>query len=265
MLENTLATPNAPHHKPTLAVGGKVGAIVPQDIDQVFRLAKAVDAARWAPKSYLLDPKKPDAGYDLNRIVLGIMHGMELGLTPIAALQSIAVINGIPSIYGDGALAIVQASGLLEDFREEPMVEQIKAADGTEKARVMGFRCTVKRRGIASFITSTFTLEDAQKADLLSKPGPWQQYRPRMLQMRARAWALRAGFADVLRGVAFAEEAQDIVIDVEAKKSVSKPKPTAKAALDAFASPVAPPDMGVISEEAHGLDQTDEAASEHSD
>jgi hypothetical protein len=210
--------------KPALTSGGRVAAIVPTDIEQVFRLAKAIAAARWAPRSYMVDPKRQDLGYDESKIVLGVMHGMELGLTPIASLQSIAVINNVPSIWGDGALAIIQASGLLEDFKEVPLEK-----DG----QVIGYRCSARRKGIPTPFVQQFLLDDAAKAGLLNKDGPWQQYRARMLQMRARAWTLRAGFADVLRGLAIAEEAQDI-IEVQAKQPAPAKKP-AKAALDAFA------------------------------
>ena len=41
-------------------------------------------------------------------------------------------------------------------------------------------------------------------------PTPWVTYPDRMLQMRARGFALRDVFADALRGVITAEEAQDI-------------------------------------------------------
>lgn len=220
--------------KPALVAGNKVAAIIPQDIEQVFRLAKAISAARWAPKTYMVDVKRPDLGFDEAKIVLGVMHGMELGLTPIASLQSIAVINGVPSIFGDGALAVVQASGLMEDFIEEPLVRENK---------VVGYRCTARRRGQATSITHTFTLADAEKARLLDKPGPWQEYRTRMLQMRARAWTLRAGFADVLRGLSIAEEAQDIIITQQTETpAATKPrKARASDALDAFSSAGAQP------------------------
>jgi hypothetical protein len=222
---------SVPAARPVLAAGARVAAIVPTDIEQTFRLAKAIAAAKWAPKSYLVDAKNPNLGFDESKIVVGIMHGLELGLTPIASLQSIAVINGVPSIFGDGALAVVQASGLLEDFREEPLVR-----DG----KIVGYRCHAKRRGLASPIVQQFTIDDAQKARLLEKSGPWQEYRTRMLQMRARAWSLRAGFADVLRGLGIAEETQDI-FDVSPSGTVTpinrttKTKKDARAALDAFA------------------------------
>jgi hypothetical protein len=40
------------------------------------------------------------------------------------------------------------------------------------------------------------------KGRLWTRKGPWEHYPQRMLQMRARAFALRDGFADVLRGPA---------------------------------------------------------------
>lgn len=224
MSQQPQVLPAAPAPKPSLTVGNRVAAIVPTDIEQTFRLAKAIAAARWAPKSYMVDPKRQDLGYDESKIVVGIMHGMELGLTPIASLQSIAVINNVPSIWGDGALAIVQASGLLEDFKEQPLER-----DGA----VVGYRCSARRKGIPTPFVQQFLIEDAAASGLLNKEGPWQLYRSRMLQMRARAWTLRAGFADVLRGLAIAEEAQDIV-DVT-PKPVAPAKRPAKAALDAFA------------------------------
>ena len=222
----------------SLSSGGIVAAIVPSTLEEVWRLAKAIALAGWAPKGYLADTRNPAGGYDESKISVGILHGLELGLTPIAALQSIAVINGSPSVWGDGALAIVQASGLLEDMREEP-IEDDKG--------VTGYRCTMRRRGVKTEFTQAFTLADAERAGLLGKSGPWQQYRPRMLQMRARAWVLRAGFADVLRGLSIAEEQMDI-IDVtptetapQAALSAPRKRRSTTAALDAFASPAPPP------------------------
>jgi hypothetical protein len=243
--------------KPALIAGAKVAAIIPNDIEQVFRLAKAVAVARWAPKGYMIDPKRADLGYDEARIVVGIMHGLEVGLTPIAALQSIAVINGVPSIFGDGALAVVQASGLMEDFVEEPLFKDNK---------VIGYRCTARRRGMASPISHVFTLDDAQRAHLLDKPGPWQEYRTRMLQMRARAWTLRAGFADVLRGMSIAEEAQDITTITQQTEQPARTK-RASEVLDVFAGAGSQPtngdsDAGCSGD--HGCAETKDAAASES-
>ncbi len=200
------AVPAVAQAKAPLAVGARVSAIVPTDIEQIFRLAGAIAAAEWAPKSYLINPRNPAEGYDKNKIMVGIMQGMEVGLTPMAALQSIAVINGMPSLWGDGALAVVRASGLMVDIKEDVGFDD----KGAPEYAV----CTVWRVGQATPIERAFTRAQAQKAGLWTKQGPWTQYPQRMLQMRARAWALRDGFADVMRGMAVGEEARDIPRDI---------------------------------------------------
>lgn len=174
---------------PSLAAGGPVKAIVPQDFDGAYRIANAVVRAGMAPKG-LDTPEKA---------MVAIMHGMEVGFTPMAALQSIAVVNGRPAIWGDGAIGLVQASGLMESIRE--------TADGEGDAKTA--TCVVKRKGNPDPIIGKFSVADARKAGLWGKAGPWTQYPDRMLQMRARGFALRDGFSDVLRGLGIAEEVQD--------------------------------------------------------
>ena len=72
----------------------------------------------------------------------------------------------------------------------------------------------------------------AKKASLWTKPGPWQQYPDRMLQMRARGFALRDTFADVLRGLISREEAEDMP---------SPPPPTIEGRAEPPDSPPQPP------------------------
>ena len=179
--------------KPPLVAGGSAIAIIPKDMDQAWRLAGAITQSNMAPASY---------NRDQNAIMVGIMHGMEVGLPPMAALQSIAIINGRPTIWGDGAMALILGSGFVED-----MVENIV---GEGEAAVA--HCKITRKGQSEPIERTFSIEDAKTAGLLSKKGPWQQYPKRMLQMRARSWAMRDGFADVLKGLHIREEVDDMVL-----------------------------------------------------
>ena len=81
--------------------------------------------------------------------------------------------------------------------------------------------CTVKRKGDPEVKSGEFSVADAKKAGLWGKTGPWTQYSDRMLKMRARGFALRDGFSDVLRGLGIAEEVQDY----QAIKDVTPPKP----------------------------------------
>lgn len=185
---NAMVQTEAPR-LPSLQSGGAVRAIVPQDFDGAWRIATAVCKAGMAPKG-LDTPEKA---------MVAIMHGMEVGMTPMAALQSIAVVNGRPTIWGDGAIGLVRGSGKCEWIKERI------DGDGDNMVAV----CEVKRKGEADPIKGGFSVADAKKAGLWGKAGPWQQYPKRMLAMRARAFALRDGFADILRGLGIAEEVQD--------------------------------------------------------
>ncbi|WP_245265880.1 recombinase RecT [Bradyrhizobium japonicum] len=131
--------------------------------------------------------------------MIAIMRGMEVGLTPFMALDKIAIVNGRPTIWGDGAIGLVRGSGLCEFIKER--------IEGSGDARMAV--CEAKRRGEPEPIRRTFSVADAKKAGLWGKQGPWQQYPERMLQMRARAFALRDGFADVLGGLYLREEIED--------------------------------------------------------
>jgi len=194
--------PTLPELKAPLVAGNAVAAIIPNDFEGAYRLARVVYTAGMAPKS--LD--------SIEKCTVAILHGLEIGFTPMAALQSIAIINGQPAVFGDGLVALVRGSGLLEDMIET--CEHDK--DGPTIAV-----CKVKRRDQASWIQHAFTRPEAQRAGLWKKAGPWTQYPQRMLQMRARSWAIRDAFADVLRGIRSAEE----MLDVTAAGSVTTGPP----------------------------------------
>jgi hypothetical protein len=155
--------------------------------------------------------------------VLAIQAGAEIGLSPMQAMQSIAVVNGRPSIFGDAAMAVAKASPVCEHVTEtiEGEGEQMVAT------------CTAKRRGYPAPTVSRFTVADAKKAGLWGKSGPWSQYPRRMLQMRARGFALRDCFPDVLRGLVTAEEAQDYPTPEPAREPVAVRPKFEQAALPA--------------------------------
>jgi hypothetical protein len=77
-----------------------------------------------------------------------------------------------------------------------------------EEGNLLAAFCTVKRKNSEEY-TYTFTVEMAKQAKLWGKNQVWQQYPDRMLQMRARAFAIRDQFADSLKGLAVREEVED--------------------------------------------------------
>jgi len=157
-------------------------------------------------------------------ILVCVQWGMEMGLAPMQALQNIAVINGKPSVYGDALMALVQASPVCED------IEEFFEHEGTLNPVAV---CVAKRKGRKP-VTARFSVEDAKRAGLWAKQGPWTAYPKRMMQMRARGFALRDAFPDVLKGMITAEEAQDY-------QEETKPRQVAKPAnpLDMIAPPPA--------------------------
>jgi hypothetical protein len=176
--------------------------VLPTTMDEGMRLAKAIAASGFAPASYY--PKDPDPESRLRAataaVFAAIQLGAEVGLSPMSAVQNIALINGRPGLFGPAMLAVVRNSGLLAAIDEGVRT----GGDGME-----GY-CTVTRAGEKAR-TYTFTMAQAKRAGLTSKVGPWTQYPDRMLLARARTFALKDVFPDVLLGLSQSvEELQDI-------------------------------------------------------
>jgi len=169
-----------------LKTGGAIAGIVPTNIEEAYRVATAVHKSGLAPR-------------DMNtaeKLLVAIMHGLEIGLPPMQAIQRIAVVNGRPTMWGDAIPALLQA----RNFR---LVEKFEG-EGDARAAV----CQVIRPDKTSN-EARFSVTDAKQAGLWGKPGPWKQYPDRMLQMRARGFAARDGAADVLMGLYLREEIED--------------------------------------------------------
>ena len=179
-----LATLHPQQTAPVLATTRQIG-LTPQSLEAAMEMANLLAKSNMVPKDYIGNP---------GNIIVAIQWGAEIGLPPLQAMQNLAVINGRPALWGDAVMALVRGSGLLEDFREE-VTDQ-------------GATCTVKRRGEQP-VSRHFSVEDAKKAGLWGKQGPWQQYPKRMLQMRARSWAIRDVFTDVLKGINIKEVLED--------------------------------------------------------
>lgn len=163
----------------------------PKSTAEAMELAKTLASSQLIPKAFQQRP---------GDVFVAMMWSHSLGIPIVQGLQGIAVINGKPSLYGDALLAVCMGSGQMADIEETV----------TGNADNLTATCKVTRRGKPTPVVSTFSMADARAAGLLGKPGPWKQYTSRMLKMRARAFALRDAFPDVLSGIASAEEMQDV-------------------------------------------------------
>lgn len=175
--------------KANVTTGGVLAALVPQNLDDAFRLAKALSSAGdMVPKHFQGKPEMTMAA---------IVRGMEVGLAPMQALAHIAVINGRPSIWGDAIPALLQRAGHHIDVEEQGSGDSFIAI------------ATLTRGDTGKQIVRRFGMVDAKRAGLTGKQGPWSQYPARMCAMRARTWAARDGAADALMGMHIAEETSD--------------------------------------------------------
>lgn len=170
----------------------KRNELTPTNLTEAMTAAEAMAKSQLVPKEFINKP---------SNILVAMQWGSELGLSPMQSLQNIAIINGKPSMYGDALLALVRA-----DPRCIGVTETVEGEGDKQVAT-----CTIKREHgeAVEEVTRTFSVDDAKKARLWDKPGPWQQYPSRMLAMRARGFCMRDAFPDVLRGVITTEEAAD--------------------------------------------------------
>jgi hypothetical protein len=187
----------APVVKQSIAFGNS--GVQLATMEDAYRFATAIIKSGFAPKGY----DSPES------VLIAIQMGSEVGLAPMQALQSIAVINGRPSIWGDAGMALVRRSGLLESDSD--------SIEGEGDARVV--TVTVRRKN-GPEVVRKFGVKDAKQSGLWGKAGPWSQYPDRMLFNRARAFALRDAFGDVLKGLHVGEESRDLEpINVTPKRS----------------------------------------------
>jgi hypothetical protein len=208
--------------------------MAPTSFDEGWRMAQALSkGGEMLPKQYRDNP---------GAILIALQMGAELGLAPMQALSSLAVIGGRASLWGDALLALVINAPVYQEHDEYFEVEvsrtlndatHDKPSRGIVLDRVMERRegltaadlkvdstvavCTFVRLGKPTPVTRRFSVGQARKAGYLpseankgGKDGPWQTHPDRMLQMRARGFAARDAFPDVLRGIHTTEELRDV-------------------------------------------------------
>lgn len=166
-----------------IRTGNRIAPIIPTTMDDVYRFAKLVAMSGLAPRG-MGTPEQ---------VSIAIFHGLELGMPPMQAIQNIAVINGRPAVWGRAIPALLLRAGF-----------KIKETSTDTSAT-----CEITRPDGQVF-SYTFTEQDARKAGLWGKAGPWQQYPRRMLQMRARGFCAADAAPDVTSGLYMGEEMEDV-------------------------------------------------------
>ena len=187
----------------------------PQTMEQLVDFCERLARSEMVPELYR---GKPD------NIFVAVQWGYEIGLKPLQAVQNIAVVNGRPSLWGDAMLAIVMSSGQLEDMLE--------TTEEHERGEIVAI-CTVKRRGNRP-IQGRYSISQAEQAGLMTKD-VWKKYPSRMLKFRARGYALRDAFPDLIRGfgVVGLDDPTEIDSDIEPADIDETPAAASNDAIDA--------------------------------
>jgi len=173
-----------------LALSPRRSSWEPTTLREAMDYAEVVAGTDMIPSAYRNKP---------GNVLIAMDWGREIGLSPLQALQNIAVIGGRPAVWGDAVLALIMAH---PDF-----VDVSEGTRGEGDARE-GY-CKIVRRGREAK-EHVFSWAQAKQAKLSTKSGPWQDYPDRMLMLRARGFASRDTFPDVLRGIVTVEEARDM-------------------------------------------------------
>ena len=191
--------------------------------------------ARLAPSTILPTAYRGNAA----NAFVAAETGAALGLEPLQALASIAVINGRATLSSDLMAAVIRRAGhtlrIVENSPESVTATLIRADDKTFKFEV------------------TWDKDKATKAGLWGQRGPWSQYPTQMLRARAITEVARQGASEALMGMIYSPEdfgatitdtgevLEAEIVD-EAPAKPAKPAPAAKPKPAAAPSQPAPLD-----------------------
>ena len=193
-----------------------VSSLMPQTQAEKYEMAGVLCKSGLLP-SGLNSPEK---------VFVALQWGHELGLSPMVAVNNVAVINGKPTLSADIMSAVVRRSP------EYGGIKWIEMSDTKAECEIT----RILPNGEKEVQTSTFTIEDAQKAGLTTKD-VWKKYPRRMLKHRCLSYGLKDMFPDMLAGLYDPEEMESVQSDKtaptternvtpkeEPKKAIEEPK-----------------------------------------
>lgn len=197
----------------TLASGG-AASLQPRTLSELVGFAKRV------AKSDLYGVKNEDDAF------VRLATGMELGFSCIQSMRAIHVIKGKPTLSADAMVALVR--------RAVPCVYfELDSSSMTSCTYV-----TKRGDGRGKEVTLTFTIEDAERANLLGQKGQmWEKYPKAMLRARAASALARQEYPEVLLGFYTPEEMQHVdieVVDPETGEVTQEPETAPTAPVEEY-------------------------------
>lgn len=240
--------------KVPIVAGAKPLGLVPQNLDEVARIA------RTAVQAGLLGHVRDDENEKAKKLAqasLIVMQGLELALSPMQSFNGIAVINGRTAVWGKLARALIIRAGhkieeRITDKGKDTETHWCKITRGDNGAsKEVGFGIEdAKRAGLWSpeKKVKRYNYKE-RKEELVDNDSPWHRYWPRMLAWRAFGHCATDVCSDALLGMALAEEMQDVERGrAEEDRGALTPEPVAP-----------PPAAEELADEAAALKEATEA------
>ena len=200
-------------------------AIMPTSIEEAQRYANGLCLSGVVPDAFREGGKR-DGLPNAPLVMMGILKSMELGVPPQTGLGGLLPLNGRWAVWGDLAAALVHRTG--EVARQQVIELGAENLDPGSHPQSWpdnyGIHVLYWRKGQEDPYVGEFRVRDAKRAGLWNnaRKQPWVQYPKRMLYNRARAFALRDGFADGLAGLTIADEVVDYMPEPIADRGQSK-------------------------------------------
>lgn len=129
-------------------------------------------------------------------VMVIVLTGQELGLSPMQSIRSINVIDGKPVLDAALIVALVKRSSACEEFR---LVESTNERATYE----------TRRRGESKATPMTYTIADAKAAGLTNKQN-WIKHPAAMLRARCSSALGRAVYPDVVLNIYDQDEGEEM-------------------------------------------------------
>ena len=170
---------------------------VPATYDEISNMAKA-----FVQSGMFTDTKQ------LSQAIVKIQAGRELGLPPVYSMQNINMIRNRLTTSANTMAMLVKKSGRYN----------YRIKEHTDKACIIIFFETDNGKWV-EVGDSTFTIEDAKRADLVKPESGWAKYPKAMLFSRAISQGARMYAPDAIGGIYTDEEIRSIPAKPETETS----------------------------------------------
>lgn len=176
-------------------------SLMPQTFEEKIKMSGILARSGLLPQG-LNTPEK---------VCVALQWGHELGLSPMVAVNNVAVINGKPTLSADIMSAVVKRSP------EYGGIKWIELSDRKAECEIT----RILPNGEKETMHSCFTMEDAKNAGLAGRD-VWRKYPKRMLKHRCLSYGLKDLFPDLLAGLYTPEEMESAEPNVNVSEPIER-------------------------------------------